>query len=69
MENAASSGLDAVTLEILEHALSAAAEEMSITVWRTSRSTTVRELLDYSTAIFDAEGRKCRAVGSYAPYI
>ncbi len=32
-------------LEIISHALVAAAEEMSVTVWRTSRSTTVRELL------------------------
>jgi N-methylhydantoinase B/oxoprolinase/acetone carboxylase alpha subunit len=29
---------------------------MDVTVWRTSRSTIVRELLDYSTAIFDDEG-------------
>jgi N-methylhydantoinase B len=48
---------DPVLLEIIAHALVSAAEEMSITVWRTSRSTTVRELLDYSTAVFDGEGR------------
>jgi N-methylhydantoinase B len=30
---------------------------MSITIWRTSRSTVVREILDYSTAVFDADGR------------
>ena len=30
---------------------------MDVTVWRTSRSTIVRELLDYSTAVFDREGR------------
>src|SRR3712207_2196421 len=29
---------------------------MDVTVWRTSRSTIVRELLDYSTAVFDAQG-------------
>jgi len=33
------------------------AEEMSVTVWRTSRSTTVRELPDCSTAVFDARSR------------
>lgn len=49
--------IDPILLEIVSHALVSAAEEMSITVWRTSRSTTVRELLDYSTAVFDAEGR------------
>jgi N-methylhydantoinase B len=49
--------VDPILLEIISHALVSAAEEMSITVWRTSRSTTVRELLDYSTAVFDAHGR------------
>ena len=29
---------------------------MDVTIWRTSRSTIVRELLDYSTAIFDRNG-------------
>ncbi|MBI0434499.1 hydantoinase B/oxoprolinase family protein [Roseomonas sp. KE0001] len=51
-----SPSLDPVALEILRNALTAAAAEMDVTVWRTSRSTIVRELLDYSTAIFDAEG-------------
>lgn len=51
------SRIDPILLEIVSHALVSAAEEMSITVWRTSRSTTVRELLDYSTAVFDAAGR------------
>lgn len=48
--------LGPVELEILRNALTAAAAEMDITVWRTSRSTVVRELLDYSTAIFDSAG-------------
>src|ERR1700738_1347759 len=42
-------------LEIIYNALTAAAAEMDVTVWRTSRSTIVRELLDYSTAIFDRD--------------
>ncbi len=49
--------LGPVALEVLRHALTAAAAEMDVTIWRTSRSTIVRELLDYSTAVFDAEGR------------
>ena len=55
----ASSGnpIGPVLLEILHSALTSVAEEMSVAVRRTSRSTTVREMLDYSTAIFDAEGR------------
>src|SRR5689334_812648 len=48
---------DPFRLEVLRQALVATAEEMSIAVWRTSRSTVVRELLDYSTAVFDADGR------------
>ncbi len=48
--------LGAVELEILRHALIAAAGEMDVTIWRTSRSTIVRELLDYSTAVFDQRG-------------
>jgi N-methylhydantoinase B len=49
--------IDPVRLEVIRNALVAAAEEMSITIWRTSRSTVVREILDYSTAVFDADGR------------
>ena len=48
--------LDAIELEVLRNALTAAAAEMDVTMWRTSRSTIVREMLDYSTAIFDANG-------------
>lgn len=49
--------LDPIELEIIRNALVAAAEEMSVTVWRTSRSSVVREILDYSTCVFDADGR------------
>ncbi|KTR03540.1 N-methylhydantoinase [Aureimonas ureilytica] len=49
--------IDPVRLEVIRNALIAAAEEMSITIWRTSRSTVVREILDFSTAVFDSEGR------------
>ena len=45
-----------IELAIIYNALVAAAAEMDVTVWRTSRSTIVRELLDYSTAIFDRDG-------------
>jgi N-methylhydantoinase B len=47
--------LDAVQLEVIRNALVAAAEEMGITIWRTSRSSVVRDLLDYSTCMFDAD--------------
>ncbi|MBY0335033.1 MAG: hydantoinase B/oxoprolinase family protein [Acetobacteraceae bacterium] len=48
--------MNAIEIEVIRNALVAAAAEMDVTVWRTSRSTIVRELLDYSTAVFDAEG-------------
>jgi N-methylhydantoinase B len=38
------SALGPVELEILRNGLTAAAAEMDVTVWRTSRSTVVREL-------------------------
>jgi N-methylhydantoinase B len=50
------SQLDAIEIEVLRNALTAAAADMDVTMWRTSRSTIVREMLDYSTAIFDADG-------------
>ena len=51
-----SSQIPPIELAIIYNALVAAAAEMDVTVWRTSRSTIVRELLDYSTAIFDRDG-------------
>ncbi len=48
--------LSPIDIEVIRNALSAAAAEMDVTVWRTSRSTIVRELLDYSTAVFDSDG-------------
>ncbi len=53
---AARTVLGPVEIEVIRNALTAAAAEMDVTVWRTSRSTIVRELLDYSTAVFDAGG-------------
>ncbi len=50
------SQLGPIELEVLRNALTAAAAEMDVTIWRTSRSTIVRELLDYSAAIFDRWG-------------
>jgi N-methylhydantoinase B/oxoprolinase/acetone carboxylase alpha subunit len=48
--------MNPIEIEVIRNALMAAAAEMDVTVWRTSRSTIVRELLDYSTAVFDPEG-------------
>lgn len=56
-DNTAQTGsIDAIELAVIRSALANAAEEMSVTVWRTSRTSVVRELLDYSTCVFDANG-------------
>ena len=49
--------LDPVLIEVIRNALIAGAEEMNLSIWRTARSTVVRETLDYSTALFDGQGR------------
>lgn len=51
------STLDPIRLEVIRNALIAGAEEMNTSIWRTARSTVVRETLDYSTALFDGHGR------------
>ncbi len=48
--------IDPIQLEVIRNALVSAAEEMSVTIWRTSRSPVVRDILDYSTCVFDADG-------------
>ena len=48
--------LDPITLEVIKNALATAADEMSLTMYRTAYSTIVRDCLDYSTQITDADG-------------
>ena len=49
--------IDPVRQEVIRNAMIAGAEEMNASIWRTARSTVVRETLDYSTALFDGQGR------------
>lgn len=49
--------LDPITLELIRCRLEAGAQQMAVSLWKSSYSTVIREVLDYSTAIFDAEGR------------
>ncbi|MHA3791903.1 hydantoinase B/oxoprolinase family protein [Sphingomonas sp. YL-JM2C] len=53
MEN----GIDPVTLEIVKNGLSSVADEMALVILRTAYSPTVRDGMDFSTAVFDREGR------------
>jgi N-methylhydantoinase B len=49
--------LDPVTREVLAHAFSGIAEEMAVVEYRSSFSPIIREMLDFSCGLFDAEGR------------
>ena len=51
-----SGDVDPVTLEVIRHALTAAAEEMSLVVMRAARSPLLREAGDLSSALTDADG-------------
>ena len=48
--------IDPITREIIQNALSSAADQMSLTLYRTAYSTIVRDCLDYSTSLCNAEG-------------
>ena len=48
--------VDLFTLEVIRHAFSAIAEEMSLVVMRSARSPLLREAGDLSSAITDAQG-------------
>ena len=47
---------DPFTMEVIKNALVSVADEMALTVARTARSFVVKEALDYSTALFTADG-------------
>ena len=49
--------VDPITLALIRNRLVSGAQQMAVTLWKSSFSTVIREVLDYSTAIFDAEGR------------
>ena len=47
---------DPVTREIIKNALMSAADTMALTVVRTARSAVIKHGMDFSTALFNAEG-------------
>ena len=49
--------IDPITFEIVRNALYSTAEQMAAVIERTAFSTVIREMLDYSAAVFDARGR------------
>ena len=48
--------IDPITREIFKNALASAADEMAVALYRTAYSTVVRDCLDYSTSLCDADG-------------
>ncbi|MBI3978875.1 MAG: hydantoinase B/oxoprolinase family protein [Chloroflexi bacterium] len=48
--------VDPVTQEVVRNALVAVAEQMAICIARCAHSSVIREILDYSTAVFDPQG-------------
>ena len=48
--------IDPVTREIVQNALSSAADEMALALYRTAYSTIVRDCLDYSTSLCNSAG-------------
>ena len=55
--SAADTSFDPVQVEVWRHLLAAVAEEMGVTLERTAYSPNIKERLDHSCALFDAEGR------------
>ncbi len=49
--------IDPVTREVMQNGLAAAADEMAMALYRTAYSTIVRDCLDFSTSICQAEGK------------
>lgn len=49
-------GRDPITVEVIKNALESIADEMALTVVRTARSFVVKEAMDFSTALFSAQG-------------
>lgn len=49
--------VDPISLEVFKHLFASVAEEMGLTLQRASFSPNIRERLDFSCAVFDAQGR------------
>ena len=52
----ASTAVDPVTMQIVGNALASIADEMATTIFRTAHSTVVRDGMDFSAALCDANG-------------
>ena len=60
--------VDQVTMQVIRYALEQIADEMGYTLVRTSRSTIIKEVMDITCAVFDAQGRTI-AQAHHAPML
>jgi N-methylhydantoinase B len=51
------SRVDPITLEVIRNGLSSIADEMALIIMRSAYSPVVRDIMDYSTGVCDAQGR------------
>ena len=54
---------DPIAFELFKSAIFAIADEMALTIFRTSYSAVMQANMDYSTALANAEGKKTRLRG------
>jgi N-methylhydantoinase B len=50
--------MDPILLELYRHRFAGVAEEMGVTLQRTSHSPNIKERLDFSCAVFDGRGAR-----------
>ena len=60
---------DPVSVEVIEHHLTATAEQMKRTIIRTAMHPIIYEVLDFSTAVFDAKGRLAAQASGLAIFL
>jgi N-methylhydantoinase B len=61
--------LDPITLAVVKSALDAIVDEMAYTVIRTARSEIIKDVMDYSAALCDAEGRMIAQARTIAQHL
>lgn len=61
--------IDPFTVEVIKQALISAAEEMFLSLGRTSKSPVIYDVLDYGCAITDAQGRMIAQANGIPPFI
>ena len=49
--------VDPITMQVVRYGLEQIADEMGYTMMRTARSTVIKEVLDFSCALADRQGR------------